>query len=51
MSKGSGRRKEDIKKVESNPFWENTTFAKKKKEKYGNKSDSVNTQRDEKKRF
>lgn len=51
MSKGSGRRKEDTKKVESNSFWENTTFAKKQKEKYGNKSDSVDTQRDEKKRF
>jgi len=49
MSKGSGRRKEDTTKVEANPFWENTTFAKKQKEKYGNKSDSTHTKRDEKK--
>ena len=33
MGKGSGRRVEDVKKIESNPFWENTTFAKKQKEK------------------
>ena len=38
MGKGSGRRVEDTKKVESNPFWENTTFAKKQREKYGDKS-------------
>jgi hypothetical protein len=37
MSKGSGRRIEDTKKVESNPFWENTTFAKKQKEKNATK--------------
>ena len=41
MGKGSGRRVEDTKKVESNPFWENTTFAKKQKEKYGNQSDTT----------
>lgn len=35
MGKGSGRRTENLKKIESNPFWENTTFAKKQKEKYG----------------
>ena len=51
MGKGSGRRVEDTKKIESNPFWENTTFAKKQKEKYGNKSNSVDTERDEKKRI
>jgi hypothetical protein len=33
MGKGSGRRVEDVKKIESNPFWQNTTFAKKQKEK------------------
>lgn len=33
MGKGSGRRVEDVRKIESNPFWENTTFAKKQKEK------------------
>ena len=33
MGKGSGRRNEDTKKVESNPFWENTSFARKQKEK------------------
>jgi hypothetical protein len=38
MGKGSGRRVEDTKKVESNPFWENTTFAKKQREKYADKS-------------
>ena len=51
MSKGSGRRKENTKLVESNSFWENTTFAKKQKEKNGNKSNSVDTERDEKKRI
>lgn len=43
MGKGSSRRTEDTKKVESNPFWENTTFAKKQKEKYGNQSDTADT--------
>lgn len=33
MGKGSGRRNEDTKKIESNPFWENTSFARKQKEK------------------
>lgn len=33
MGKGSGRRIEDTKKIESNPFWENTSFARKKREK------------------
>ena len=45
MGKGSGRRKEDLKKIESNPFWENTTYSKKQKEKYGNKSNSANTEK------
>jgi len=42
MGKGSGRRVENLKLVESNPFWENTTFAKKQKEKDGkDKSDTT----------
>lgn len=42
MSKGSGRRQENTKKVESNPFWENTTFAKKQKEKFnGNQKKKI----------
>lgn len=45
MGKGSSRRVEDTKKVESNPFWENTTFAKKQKEKYGNQSNTENTEK------
>jgi len=48
MGKGSGRRIEDSKKVESNPFWENTTFAKKQKEKYGNKPNTINTKKTQK---
>ena len=42
MGKGSSRRNEDLKKIESNPFWENTTFAKKQKEKE-NGRDVTNT--------
>jgi len=38
MGKGSSRRVEDTEKIESNPFWENTTFAKKQREKDANKS-------------
>lgn len=45
MGKGSGRRVEDVKKIESNPFWENTTYAKKQKEKYGNQSNTKNTEK------
>lgn len=46
MGKGSGRRVEDVKKVESNPFWENTTYAKKQREKYGeDKSNTKNTEK------
>jgi hypothetical protein len=46
MGKGSGRRIEDTKKVESNPFWENTTFAKNKKEKeHGSKSNTADTKK------
>ena len=48
MGKGSGRRVEDTKKVESNPFWENTTFAKKQKEKYGNQSDTIDIKKTKK---
>ena len=48
MGKGSGRRVEDTKKVESNPFWKNTTFAKKQKEKYGNQSDTTDTKKTKK---
>lgn len=48
MGKGSGRRFEDTKKVESNPFWENTTFAKKQREKYGNQSDTTDTKKTKK---
>ena len=36
MGKGSSRRNEDTTKVESNPFWENTSFARKQKEKKAN---------------
>jgi len=45
MGKGSGRRVEDAKKVESNPFWENTTFAKKQREKHGNQSNTTDTKK------
>lgn len=38
MGKGSGRRNEDTKKVESNPFWENTSFARRQKEKEASQS-------------
>lgn len=38
MGKGSGRRIENTKLVESNPFWENTTFAKKQREKENGKN-------------
>lgn len=48
MGKGSGRRVEDTKKVESNPFWKNTTFAKKQREKYGNQSDTTNAKKTKK---
>jgi hypothetical protein len=48
MGKGSGRRVEDTKKVESNPFWKNTTFAKKQKEKYGNQSDTTDIKKTKK---
>ena len=41
MGKGSGRRIEDTKKVESNPFWENTSFAKKQREKETSKPKST----------
>jgi len=42
MGKGSGRRNEDLKKIESNPFWENTTYAKKQREKNANKFKHTN---------
>lgn len=46
MGKGSSRRIEDLKKVESNPFWENTTFAKKQREKEnGSKSNTADTKK------
>jgi len=41
MGKGSSRRVEDTKKVESNPFWENTTYAKKQKAKEHEQSKST----------
>lgn len=50
MGKGSGRRIEDTKKVESNPFWENTSFAKKQREKENgrNVTDTVKPTKTEK---
>ena len=45
MGKGSSRRVEDTKKIESNPFWENTTYAKKQKDKDGNQPDTKNTKK------
>ena len=45
MGKGSGRRIEDSKKVESNPFWENTTFAKKQREKDANQTKANKTKK------
>jgi hypothetical protein len=48
MGKGSSRRVEDTKKVESNPFWENTTFAKNQKEKHGNESNTTDAKKTKK---
>ena len=50
MGKGSGRRNENLKLVESNPFWENTTFAKKQREKEngGNVTNTTDTKKTKK---